>query len=91
MSLTTNQKNVRISDGEILKVNMLCHEFGAEFPKRFSECTITPITHEFIFFVPPFVAKHRWLGLFSEEEGESLHAIFNNWLASGIQRKSSLS
>ena len=32
---------------------------------------------EFIFFVPPFVAKHRSLGLFSEEEGESLHAIFN--------------
>ena len=33
--------------------------------------------HELIFDVPRFLAKHKTLGMFSEEEGESLHNLVN--------------
>ena len=47
------------------------------YHKCFPHKSITPKMHEYIFNVPKFVARHRTLGLCSEEEGESLHAAFN--------------
>ena len=68
-----------LSQDEIDEVGSLCNKFGEKFPLYFPEESILPKMHELIFHIPRFVQAHGSLGLFSEEEGESLHAVFNNY------------
>ena len=62
---------------DIKTVEMLCYKFGEVYPAAFPGESISPKMHEYIFHVPKFLAKHKTVGLCSEEEGESLHARFN--------------
>ena len=66
-----------LTDEEISSAESLCHEFDNMYHRCFPHKIITHKMHECIFNVPKFVARHRTLGLCSEEEGESLHAAFN--------------
>ena len=54
-----------------------CHEFGAKFPVYFPDVPLTRKIHELAFDVPRFVREHKTVGLFSEEEGESIHHAIN--------------
>ena len=65
------------SEIQPLLLTKLCHEFGNMYHRCFPHKRITPKMHEYIFNVPKFVARHRTLGLCSEEVGENLHAAFN--------------
>ena len=66
-----------LSEEEIKNLRDCCFEFGVLFPKHFPGERIIPKMHEFIFHVPRFVEEHQTIGVFSEEEGESLHNIVN--------------
>ena len=66
-----------MNEEDIKTVEELCHQFGEVYPSSFPGESISPKMHEYIFHVPKFVAKHKTVGLCSEEEGESLHARFN--------------
>ena len=54
-----------------------CYEFGAKFPVYFPDVPLTHKIHELAFDVPRFVKEHKTVGLFSEEEGESIHHAIN--------------
>ena len=54
-----------------------CHEFGAKFPVYFPDIPLTQEIHELAFDVPRFVKEYQTVGLFSEEEGESIHRAIN--------------
>ena len=62
-----------LSDSEVEKLCSSCSLFGAEFPVRFPDRSLTRKMHEYIFNVPRFVKRWRTLGLLSEQEGESKH------------------
>ena len=74
-------KNI-LSEAEIRTVESLCTNFGEQFPILFPEESITRKMHELIFHIPRFIAYHKTLGMFSEEEGESLHNVINQELRS---------
>ena len=59
------------------KLRNLCCNFGALFSVYFPKSTLTRKIHELVFHVPHFVDEHGTVGLFSEEEGESLHHLKN--------------
>ena len=58
-----------LSDNEIDHLISYCREFGRP--------CLTRKMHKLIFHVPSFVLKHKTVGLFSEEEGESVHKVVN--------------
>jgi len=66
-----------LSETEITKLRDCCHRFGELFPVLFPSVNLTRKMHELIFHVPRFVEEHKTLGLFSEEDGESLHNVVN--------------
>ena len=70
------QRKGYLKEDNIKTVERLCHKFGEVYPVSFRSEAISPKMHEYIFHVPKFLAKHKSVGLFSEE-GESLHASFN--------------
>ena len=64
-------------DHEKKRVTSLCYKFGELFPVYFSRVALTRKIHELVFDVSRFVEEHGTVGLFSEEEGESLHHEIN--------------
>ena len=66
-----------LSDTDIDGLVSFCTQFGELYPVYFLGSNITLKMHDFIFDVPCFVKVHRTIGLFSEEEGESLHRFMN--------------
>ena len=64
-------------DHEKKRVTSLCYKFGELFPVYFPRVALTRKIHELVFDVPRFVEEHGTVGLFSEEEGESLHHQIN--------------
>ena len=64
-------------DHEKKRVTSLCYKFGELFPVYFSRVALTRKIHELVFDVSRFVGEHGTVGLFSEEEGESLHHEIN--------------
>ena len=60
-------------DHEKARLTSLCYKFGELFPVYFPRVALTRKNHELVFDVPRFVEEHRTVGLFSEEEGDSLH------------------
>ena len=62
-----------LSENEKETLKSLCSNFGALFPVYFPKSTFTRKIHELVFHVLRFVDEHGTAGLFSEEEGESLH------------------
>jgi len=62
------------------EVEQLRARFGENYTVFFPKATISRKIHELIFDVPRFLAKHKTVGLFSEEEGESSHKSFNQEL-----------
>ena len=66
-----------LSENEKETLKSLCCNFGALFPDYFPKSTLTWKIHEIVFHVPRFVDEHGTVGLFSEEEGESLHHLIN--------------
>ena len=65
---------------EIARVKYLCNLFGERYPVCFPDETITRKMHELIFDVPRFLENHNTVGLYSEEEGESIHNAINQEL-----------
>ena len=66
-----------LNDTDINELVSLCTKFGEIYPVYFESFTITLKMHEFIFDVPRFVKTYKTIGLFSEEEGESVHRFMN--------------
>ena len=64
-------------DQEKARLTSLCCKFGELFPVYFRRVALTRKIHELVFDVPCFVEEHGAVGLFSEEEGESLHHEIN--------------
>ena len=64
-------------DHEKARLTSLCCKFGELFPVYFPRVALTTKIHELVFDVPCFVEEHGTVGLFSEEEGESLHHEIN--------------
>ena len=64
-----------LTDDECARLRTLCHSFGAKFPVVFPDRNITRKIHELVFNVPEFAEKWHTVGLLSEQEGESMHAI----------------
>ena len=64
---------------EIEEVSRLANRLGERFPVLFPNESIIQKMHETIFHVPRFVRAHGSLGIFSEEEGEALHNVFNRY------------
>ena len=50
-----------------------CYGFGSKFSVYFPDVPLTRKIHELTFDVPGFAKEHKTVGLFSEEEGESIH------------------
>jgi len=71
-----------LCDREIRELRDCCTSFGTLFPVYFPEVNLTRKMHELIFHVPRFVEEHKTIGLFSEEDGESLHNVVNQELRS---------
>ena len=63
-----------MTETEVNTAKSLCTKFG-NFTKYFPNENISRKTHELIFDVLRFLAKHKTLGYLSEEEGESKHSI----------------
>ena len=66
-----------LNSEEIDTLVISCHEFGTKFPLYFPDAPLTPKIYELAFDVPRFVKEHQTVGLFSEEEGESIHHAIN--------------
>ena len=68
-----------------------CYEFGAKFQAYIPDVSLNPKIHELAFDVPHFVKEHKAVGLFNEEEGESIHHAINLEGAQlvGVQQKKS--
>ena len=66
-----------LSKNKKVTLKFLCYNFGALFPVYFPTNTLTRKTHELVFHVPRFVDEYGTVGLFSEEEEESLHHLIN--------------
>ena len=66
-----------LNSEEIDTLVFSCHGFGAKFPVYFPDVPLTRKIHELAFDVPRFVKEHKTVGLFSEEEGESIHHAIN--------------
>ena len=64
-------------DHEKARLTSLCYKLGELFSVYFPRVVLTRKIHELGFDVPCFVEEHGTLGLFSEEEGESLHHEIN--------------
>ena len=64
-----------LEEDEIKRLEELCHGFGAKFPTVFPDRNITLKIHELVFNVPQFARKWKTIGLLSEQEGESMHAV----------------
>ena len=64
-------------DHEKKRVTSLCYKFGELFPVYFSRVALTRKIHELDFDVSRFIGEHGTVGLFSKEEGESLHHEIN--------------
>lgn len=69
-----------LEEAEIERATALCIRFGELYPVSFPNETITRKMHVLIFHVPPFLAREKTLGLFSEEECESIHNLINQEL-----------
>ena len=54
-----------------------CYEIGAKFQAYVPDVPLTPKIDELAFDVPHFVKEYKTVGLFSEEEEESIHHIIN--------------
>ena len=66
----------RLTDMEIENLTEFCHTFGRVYPEYFPEVPcLTRKMHSLIFDVPRFANKHKSVGLYAEEGGESLHKI----------------
>lgn len=66
-----------LDEDEIEMVQSLCWAIGKRYPVLFPQKSIPRKIHELVFDVPRFVQKHKTIGRFSEEEGESLHNAVN--------------
>ena len=67
-----------LSDSDIESLCYFYKEFGHVYPMVFPESPcLTRKMHELIFHVPTFANKHKTVGLYSEEEGESMHKVVN--------------
>ena len=64
-------------DHEKARLTSLCYRFGELFLVYFPMVALTRKIRELVFDVPRFVGEHGTVGLFSEEEGESLHHEIN--------------
>ena len=62
-----------MSENEKETLKSLCSNFGALFPAYFPKSTFTRKIHELVFHELRFIDEHGTVGLFSEEEKESLH------------------
>ena len=60
-------------DHEKVRLTFLCYKFGELLPVYLPRVVLTRMIHELVFDVSGFVEEHGTVGLFSEEEGESLH------------------
>ena len=71
-------KKTALSDKDIESLTASCKKFGEIYPEYFPEppC-LTRKMHELICHLPEFALKHRTVGLFSEEDGESVHRFVN--------------
>jgi len=69
-----------LSEADIAFVTEKCWEFGTLFPQYFPHENITRKIHELVFDIPEFISKHKTVGRYSEEEGESLHNSVNQEL-----------
>ena len=70
-------KNAILSKEEIECLTNECHSFGEWFPAHFPSSTLPIKFHLLTHHVPKFVQKWHSLGLFSEQQVESLHAKAN--------------
>ena len=67
-----------LSDSDIERLCYFCEEFGRVYPMGFPESPcLTRKMHELIFHVPTFGNKHKTVGFYSEEDGESMHKVVN--------------
>ena len=66
-----------LNSEEIDTLVFSCYEFGAKFQAYIPDVPLTPKIDELAFDVPRFVKEHKTVGLFSEEEGESIHHAIN--------------
>ena len=64
-------------DHEKARLTSLCYKFGKLFPTYFPRMALARKIHELIFDVPRFVEEHGTVGIFSAEEGKSLHHEIN--------------
>lgn len=66
---------------ELTDLKHHCTKFGEIYPLYFPEspCLIRKM-HALTFHVPMFAEEHETIGLFSEEEGETIHKIVNQKL-----------
>ena len=66
---------------ELTNLKRHCLKFGEIYPQHFPEspCLIRKM-HALTFHVPSFAEDHGTIGLFSEEEGETIHKIVNEKL-----------
>ena len=79
-----------LTDMDIQNIRTYCFKFGELYPVFFPEkpC-LTRKIHELVFHLPRFVELHKTVGLFSEEEGETLHKVVNQHNASWHMRSCS--
>ena len=68
-----------LTETETQTVRILCSGFG-NFTKFFPYRNITRKIHKRIFDVQCFLAKHKALEIFGEDEGESFHNSINKQL-----------
>ena len=67
-----------LSESEIKEVEHYCHRFGELWPKLTK--TITLKADDIIYHIPKFLKQWKTIGMFSEEDTESLHRECNNIL-----------
>ena len=66
-----------LNSEEIDSLVFSCHEFGVKFSVYFPDVSSNWKIHQLAFDVLRFVKEHQSVGLFSEEEGESIHHAIN--------------
>jgi hypothetical protein len=62
---------------EVAIYGMRAYSYGNWFPVHFPKQRITPKMHIMIYHMTQHAHTHRSIGMFSEQGGESLHAVFN--------------
>ncbi len=67
-----------LTEEEIIDLCKKCYQFGEWFPQTFPDESITIKLHHLIFHVPEFAKRWKTVGLFSEQDAESIHAKCNS-------------